>query len=175
MSRYVLLSTLLLMTSVIAAHSQTRSDSSNIVVIRTPNKPNPWFLWGTLGVGAVGPGIGGLFRLTYQWDAHSSVSAKLEGGSEFNIWGPSNDVSEGSIYYGYSLMSTYTIARVAAGPAYFERTDHALSFTRFGLGFEAEGMLKYKFVGLGVMFTYMYAKDISFPGLTINLSVGKLE
>lgn len=170
---------LLLPFEVLRAQAYRFLDSAPEPTAPTTNTENRELFWGTVGVGAVGPGIGGLLKATYAW-GHSSISAKVEGGSEFriSIFGkaPQNEVTEFSIYYGRQMISDWYILRLAAGPAYFERIhDPEPTFYRFGIGAEAEAMAKFDVIGVGIMASVMVAPDIFFGGITINLHFGKLK
>jgi hypothetical protein len=131
--------------------------------------------WGTLGVGVIAPGFGGLVRVAYSWDRISSLSVKREAASSIDFFNLPDEVTEWSMYYGRQYVNMLLMLRAAAGPAYFIRSKSADTFKRIGIGSEAEVMLKFKFIGIGIMFTYMYARDISQPGFTANFSIGILE
>ncbi len=175
-TRYILL---LLLTGVSIPKGTCQQVTSTMpaeAATETTQKNNQTTLiWGTIGGGSVQPGIGGLLRLAYAWNKESSISLKAEGGGKLNIFGPADDVSEFSIYYGRQYLEELFLFRAAAGPAYIVRTKPELTYRRLGIGLEVEAMFKYKFFGLGFMVTYMYARDISQPGLIVGLSVGKLE
>lgn len=132
-------------------------------------------IWGTVGYGVIAPGFGGLLRLAYGWDDVSSVSTRIVGATTIDFFNLPNDITEYSFFYGRYLIDDFYMLRAAAGPAYFKRNLPSTVYRRFGIGIEGEAMLKFKFIGFGLMFTYLFAKDISLPGFTVNFSVGKLE
>jgi hypothetical protein len=134
---------------------------------------NELLLWATAGAGAVGPGLGGLLKLTSVWDEHS-LSAKLQGGGKLNLVhsGSSEAVTEFSLYYGRQMINEYSIFRGAAGPALFVHSSP--NFTHLGIGVEFEAMAKFGPVGISSMISLMAAPEVLYVNFTINLSLGKL-
>jgi hypothetical protein len=141
--------------------------------------------WATGGIGHVGRGFGGLLKGTYGW-GWSSVSIKAEGGSKSNPFGGEIDkIYGGSVSYGWQSVASTTLVRIAAGPAYYQRTrgqsaffgfgiDSTSSIYRFGGTFEVEVMGKFSTVGFSFIAGLMAARDILLPSFTFNLSFGKL-
>lgn len=172
-----------LLAMVLIAHvACAQQVSSQFLAAPYPTEQNAktqdnFLLWATGGAGVMAPGLGGVLRLAYAWDDISSVSLKAAGASDFFgfIFGAVNYVGEYGIYYGRHSLTELTMLRIAGGAAYLERGEQGKVYYRLGVGFELEAMLKYKVIGIGLMFNYMLARDISLPGLTINFSLGKLE
>jgi hypothetical protein len=140
--------------------------------------------WGTGGLGLVGPGFGLLTKGTYAWGS-SSISAKLERGAKSNLLGGTiNEILGASLFYGWQSVNRNTLFRIAAGPAYFKRTqgmsdwftqtDSTGSSSHFGAEMEVEAMGKFSTVGISFIAGVMAAKDILYPIFTFNLSFGKL-
>jgi hypothetical protein len=140
--------------------------------------------WGTGGLGLVGPGFGLLTKGTYALGS-SSISAKLERGAKSNLLGGTiNEILGASLFYGWQSVNRNTLFRIAAGPAYFYRTqgvsswitqtDSTGSSSHFGAEMEIEAMGKFNTVGISFIAGVMAAKDILYPIFTFNLSFGKL-
>jgi hypothetical protein len=151
--------------------------ADSMVIERTSVRPSDNILfWLTLGGGFIGPGIGGDLKATYAWGS-KSISAKICGASEFSIFSPSyNQVAEYGLYYGTQEYNFWGLARLAAGPAYFtgykNQTD---KIHHFGIGAEAEAMLKLEFIGLSLMADIMISPKFLYGGIVVNISVGKLN
>lgn len=149
----------------------TVKESSNIEPPVRTNK----LLWVTFGGGMLKNMLGGDLKATYAWGT-SSVSMKVCGASTLGIFSPpSSEIMEYGLYYGALRYNEWGLVRIAAGPSYFSGWDDRHGdIHNFGLGGEAEAMLKYKSFGISVMITIMYHPNFFFAGAMINFDVGKI-
>jgi hypothetical protein len=132
--------------------------------------------WLTLGGGIIGPGIGGDLKATYAWGSES-ISAKICAASELSIFGSSNDqIVEYGLYYGAQEYNFWGLLRAAAGPSYFagykNQTD---KIHNFGIGAEAEAMLKLEVIGISLMVNTMISTKFFYGGIALNVNLGKLN
>jgi len=151
-----------------------RPDSA--VTTGTNIESNNMLFWLTVGGGVIGPGIGGDFKVTYAWGS-KSISAKVCAASELSIGSSSNDqVVEYGLYYGAQTYNFWGLARVAAGPSYFSGYKNTTDkIHNFGIGAEAEAMLKLEVIGLSLMGNMMVSPKFLYVGVTLNISAGKLN
>ena len=133
-------------------------------------------LWVSLGGGVLGPYIGGDFKTTYAW-GERSIEMKVIGASELAIFNPpSNEIIEYGLYYGMQKYNDLFLGRIAAGPSYFSGKRNGIGdIHNFGIGAEAEVMLKYEFAGLSIMFTTMVCPKFFYAGVILNVNAGKLN
>ena len=144
---------------------------TKVSIAQTASPSPEILLWVSCGIGGSGLGTAAVAKVTTVWDDHS-ISGKFQhvGSIDFG-GGGSPSVQEYSLYYGRQKVTSRSIGRIAAGPGLFQRSG----IHKIGVGIEAEVVYIFHPFGLGLMGSLMVAKDILYPSITLNFSIGKLR
>jgi len=154
------------------------ADSIVLSKIPVDSADHATLYWLSLGGGVIGSLLGGDIKATYAWNEHQSINAKICGASELTIFGPpGTEINEYGVYFGMHVCDEWWLLRLAAGPSYFTGIQHhrTESIHHFGIGAEAEAMVKYQYVGISIMPMLMYTPKFFEAGIIMNVSIGKLH
>lgn len=161
------------------AHGKPLIYSDSIIrADRDSINENTKLYWVTAGIGAYGPGIASVLKLTYSWGTNN-ISVKYAAASSFSLGsdgGGDNHLKEIGLFFGKQKLTRQTLGRIAVGISYIPEAKYSNNTWKgIGIGGEAEVMFKSEVVGVGLMLSVLVVPTHLWTfGLGLNINFGKL-